>query len=700
MNRPATTGAPRIATELNRALHGLFRRDERLYLLGEDILDPYGGAFKITNGLSTAHPDRVLGTPLSEGGITGVANGLALCGNRVIVEVMFGDFLALAFDQLLNFTTKSVSMYGRRLPMHVLVRCPVGGNRGYGPTHSQSPQKHFLGITDLDLYELTPFHDVEYLLTAALDSGTPAILFEDKVLYTRRRYLNGRVDEALRYRMTGGGPGWAHVFPDGRYNDPDLVVLAPGGVAHRAVEAARALYDTDGTAVHVLVPGRLHPLDLDPVLPVLRAAGRITVAEEGTAGGTWGAHVATLLYERLWSDLRQPVQLLSSADSVIPTAPHLEREVLLGTHTLRTALTAGGRARPRPEAAPPPAEDQAPRAGAALTVPKLNNNDAEYRLVEWLLPDGAWADADTPVVALETSKAVEDIEAGTAGYLRHRASAGQDLGVGAVLGQLSPTPPDHADGHGETGPQIPAATDAADAPAPTRTGAPTYPLSREQQGVASVVIRSHQEVPAAFTVVRADVGEALDWLAEFGERTGAAAGLPELLVKAVALAHSDFPVLFGTLADAQTVALADAPSVGVTLDAGPALYVPVVHDAHTLPLSDVADVLMDLRMKALRQSFTAAELSGATITVSLNQDPGVVLVQPLVQWPQLCMVSLGAVQEEVRLDANGLPRTHHYVHLGLAYDHRVINGSEAARFLTRLKAGFEDDEELSALLAQ
>ena len=144
---------------LNRGLHTVFANDPRVYLLGEDVLDPYGGAFKVTRGLSTRYPDRVLTTPISEGAIVGVGNGLALAGDRAIVEVMFGDFVTLAFDQIVNFAAKSVAMYGRRLPMHLVVRCPVGGNRGYGPTHSQCPQKHFVGVPDLALFEVSPFRE-------------------------------------------------------------------------------------------------------------------------------------------------------------------------------------------------------------------------------------------------------------------------------------------------------------------------------------------------------------------------------------------------------------------------------------------------------------------------------------------------------------------------------------------------------------
>lgn len=198
---------------------------------------------------------------------------------------MFGDFAALAFDQILNMISKSVTMYGDRVPMRVVVRCPVGGNRGYGPTHSQSVQKHFLGIPNLALYETTPFHDPYALLSQGLDDG-PAMLFEDKVLYTRRLFRHGVVDEAHRFSLLDGPTGWAHVSAtdDSR---ADVVLLCPGGVAHRALDAARQLRER-GRGVRLLVPARLYPLDLEPVLPLITGARLVAVAEESTEGGTWG----------------------------------------------------------------------------------------------------------------------------------------------------------------------------------------------------------------------------------------------------------------------------------------------------------------------------------------------------------------------------------------------------------------------------
>jgi pyruvate dehydrogenase E1 component beta subunit len=325
----------RVAENLNLALHAAFEADPAIHLLGEDIADPYGGAFKITKGLSSRFPDRVLTTPLSEGGITGVAAGLALAGNPAIVEIMFGDFAALAFDQIVNFAGKSVSMYGRRLPLPLVIRCPSGAGRGYGPTHSQSLQKHFVGVPGLSLYEISPFHDNRVLLPDILARAEPALLFEDKVLYTRQMFAGGVVDGVFSYDLLDCGT--ARVFLD----DPgacDCVLIAPGGMAHRAVAAARTLMLEDEISCLVLVPSRLYPFAVEPPLPMLARSAAICVAEDGTAGGTWGGEVAHQIHRRLWGELRRPVTLVHAADTVIPTAVHLEDQVLVKDSTIVQAV--------------------------------------------------------------------------------------------------------------------------------------------------------------------------------------------------------------------------------------------------------------------------------------------------------------------------------------------------------------------------
>jgi len=327
----------RVGEDLNRALHALVAEDPRVYVLGEDIADPYGGAFKITKGLTTRFPERVLTTPISEAGFTGVASGLALCGDKVIVEVMFADFLSLAFDQIVNFAAKSVSMYGEPTPIRMVVRCPAGGQRGYGPTHSQSPQKHFIGVPHLSIYELSPFHANAEVLATMLATGHPCLFVEDKSLYAQRQYDASTVDDLFSYDYVDPERNYARVF----MNTPeaaDNLILAPGGLFHRALSATRRLFLETERLCQIVVPSRLYPFDVRPLRPLLDRIPLVYVVEESTAGGTWGAEVAVRIYDEMWGRLRHPVRLIHSRDSVIPTASHLERQVIVQDSDIFQAL--------------------------------------------------------------------------------------------------------------------------------------------------------------------------------------------------------------------------------------------------------------------------------------------------------------------------------------------------------------------------
>lgn len=339
---PVAGRPERVADNLNRALAAALGEDPRVILLGEDVLDPYGGAFKISRGLSTRYPDSVIGTPISESGLLGAAAGLALCGQRPIAEVMFGDFLALGFDQILNFAAKSVSMYGHRVDMHLVVRCPVGGNRGYGPTHSQSLHKHLLGIPHLTLSETSPFHDNVRVLKKLLNLGEPCVLFENKVLYTEPMYATGpartgSVDELFRYDFADRAGEFARVHTEGS-DGADTVIITPGGTFSRVLAAARGLFLDFEIDCQIIVPSQLYPLDPAPLLPLLERARRVCVVDEGTAGASWADDLAGRIRDRLWGRLRNRVIVVCSRGSVIPSAAHLEREVLVQAGTVRDAL--------------------------------------------------------------------------------------------------------------------------------------------------------------------------------------------------------------------------------------------------------------------------------------------------------------------------------------------------------------------------
>jgi pyruvate dehydrogenase E1 component beta subunit len=201
-----------------------------------------------------------------------------------------------------------------------------------------------VGIPHLSLREVTPLHPNSAVLDAVLSTEEPCVLFEDKVLYTERVWRDGVVDNLFRYELRDGPAGVGVVYPDG-IDDVDFVAIATGGTVLRTHAAARALLLEQDIVGRVVVPSQLYPLDLTPFEDLLGTARAICVVEEGTGGGTWGAEVAHRIHQAFWRQLRGPVRLVHSAESVIPTAPHLERQVLADQsavyHTVVEALTSG-----------------------------------------------------------------------------------------------------------------------------------------------------------------------------------------------------------------------------------------------------------------------------------------------------------------------------------------------------------------------
>jgi pyruvate dehydrogenase E1 component beta subunit len=322
--------AERVVENLNRAIHNLFASDPSVYLIGEDILDPYGGAFKVSKGLSITYPDRVITTPISEGSIVGFGLGMALCGDKPIVEIMFGDFIGYAFDQIWNVASKFVRMYGRKLDLNILIRCPVGGNRGYGATHSQSPQKFFIGMPDLELFEITPFHNNIPLINRLVNRGNPVLLFENKVLYTEYMYQNGQSGKLFQYEFIGPNQEFVKIF-NGDMENPEAIVLTQGGLVSRCLKAAEKLFINEEIESQILVSYQLYPFPLDLIIDILQKSKYIFIIEEDTPGATWGSEVAINIYQKLENNSRIKLNIINSKNCIIPCSPHLEHEVIVQT---------------------------------------------------------------------------------------------------------------------------------------------------------------------------------------------------------------------------------------------------------------------------------------------------------------------------------------------------------------------------------
>ncbi|MGI5241708.1 2-oxo acid dehydrogenase subunit E2 [Dactylosporangium sp. CA-139066] len=210
-------------------------------------------------------------------------------------------------------------------------------------------------------------------------------------------------------------------------------------------------------------------------------------------------------------------------------------------------------------------------------------------------------------------------------------------------------------------------------------------LSKAQRAVAEAVAASHRDVPAAFAAMKVRVDAALALGRELTRRERCLVGLPELLVKAVATLEPRFRHCFAALVGADRLRLAEAAHVGVTIDVGTGLRVPVVRDAAARPWRELAGELMRFRLSAMRGEADGRDLRGANIVVALHTDDAVTFAVPIVFPGQVCAVSLPATQRELDLADDGTVTARTVVQLGLAYDHRVINGREAVLFLAALR---------------
>jgi len=331
MTRPAT-----YLTSLQQALHQMMTDDPRVIVLGEDILDPYGGAFKVTKGLSTRFPERVWTTPISEAAIVGVANGLALRGLRPVAEIMFGDFITLAADQLINHATKFRAMYNQQVRVPVTIRTPMGGGRGYGPTHSQSLEKLYLGAPHLHVIAPSLFHDPgEMLRRAVLDDDDPTLFIEHKLLYPAA-LVSG--DETLQIDQVDDGTGYPAARVRNHPHDAsDVTIITYGGGSLHLPALLRMLAAEEVTATAYL-PGSLHPLSLSPIFDEAARSGRVVIIEDGTEGFGWSSEAAVRLYDAVGPQLVASIRRVAAEADVIPAARHLEDEKLVTAEKIEQAI--------------------------------------------------------------------------------------------------------------------------------------------------------------------------------------------------------------------------------------------------------------------------------------------------------------------------------------------------------------------------
>jgi len=313
---------------INKSLHNIIGNNHNVILIGEDIVDPYGGAFKVTKGLSTAYPSQVISTPISEAGILGAATGMAMRGLKPIVEIMFGDFVTLAADQLINHASKYAWMYNGKVSVPIVIRTPVGGRRGYGPTHSQSLESMFMSVPGLDIIAPSICHNPGEILEGVVkDVIKPTIFVEYKIDYAKQ-ICDNRIGDfyiSREYKENNNHNLVISLYPE---ETPDILLITYGGNVSIALDAAEKIFMCEEILTNVLVVSSVRPIDIKWIISKMEQCGKVLIIEEGNKTGGWGAELASLLIENVFDFIDGPIQRIGSLDMPIPSSGPMEDEML------------------------------------------------------------------------------------------------------------------------------------------------------------------------------------------------------------------------------------------------------------------------------------------------------------------------------------------------------------------------------------
>lgn len=366
-----------------------------------------------------------------------------------------------------------------------------------------------------------------------------------------------------------------------------------------------------------------------------------------------------------------------------------------------------------------------------VTIPTLNANDDTYILLEWLIGEGQPVTAGDPIATIETSKATTDLEAERTGYLHPTVTAGDTCRPGDIIGHIT---------HDNVPPRTPATpitrsptaddvtvsraaqelinqhripdsairaldlafvrssdiltlierpdTSPLDANEST-TDLNAIPLDSHQRAVARTVTLSHHTIPTAFAVIKIAAGQLLQRCDREAQQARTFVGIAEIVISVVARLRETYPYFFAKITDDLTVLPAQQSDIGITIDVGTGLYVPVVRKAEQLTPAEIAAALMRLRARAVRRGIRDQDLATGSLTLTLQTEPDLILAQPIIFPGQTCALTLCAIQQEIRLGPDNSPHISKYFYLGLAYDHRAINGRDAGSFLSAIKKELE-----------
>jgi 2-oxoisovalerate dehydrogenase E1 component beta subunit len=312
---------------INAALHEEMRRDENVFVMGEDVAE-LGGAFKVTEGLLEAFgADRVIDTPISEALIVGAGVGAATLGMRPVLEMQFADFISCAFDQIVNQAATLRYRHGGQAQCPIVVRSPSGSGVHGALFHSQNPEAWFTRVPGLKVVAPATVYDAKGLLKTAIRDNDPVIYFEHKRLYRS-------IKEDLPEGEFTVPIGVAEV----RRTGSDLSLITYGGTLHQSLDAARIVEKEDGLSVEVVDLRTLLPLDRDAIINTVRNTGKVLIVHEDRLTGGIGGEVAAIVAENCFEYLDGPIRRLGMLDTHNAFSQPMEEFILPNTNKIVDAL--------------------------------------------------------------------------------------------------------------------------------------------------------------------------------------------------------------------------------------------------------------------------------------------------------------------------------------------------------------------------
>jgi len=306
-----------IRAAITQALADAMESDERVFCIGEDIADPMGGSYKVTAGLSTRFGEaRVRNTPISEGAIVGAAIGAALAGMRPVAEIMYGDFLTVAMDQVVNQAAFLSYMSGGQLSVPIVIRCQGGAWRGSAAQHSKSLEAWFAHVPGLKYVMPTTVQDAYDMMRWAIQDPDPVIFYESNLLYGNKGPLSVSNPDA--------SPTGSVIRRPGKH----ATLVAWGMTVAMAVKAAEVLYAGQGIDVEVIEVRTLAPLDLSVIEDSVKKTGLLAIAHEAWTRGGLGGEIAASISSSCFHYLDGPIRRIGALNCPHPFSPPLEEAML------------------------------------------------------------------------------------------------------------------------------------------------------------------------------------------------------------------------------------------------------------------------------------------------------------------------------------------------------------------------------------